>query len=147
MVKFIYDLKNAFFCGRPHYNYIETLIIGYHGSTLLRFCPIGATLSKHAKYRYHLFIQEIYLHRCATRLKSRSFVIFKRNVNEYEYVNVNDQANCFNNSIPALFIENTSTTVSGSCIEDIETKLIIEFGCLHKWLLKNRLSLRVSKTE
>ena len=38
-----------------------------------------------------------------------------------------DLQNCLNNSIPALFADDTNTTVSGSSIEDVKIKLNVEF--------------------
>ena len=60
---------------------------------------------------------------------------------------VNDVPNCLSNSIPALFPDDTNVTTSGSSMEDIQLKLNNELDNLHHWLLANKLSLNVSKTE
>lgn len=60
---------------------------------------------------------------------------------------INDLPNCLSNSIPALFADDTNITTSGSSIEDIRIKLNNQLDKLHHWLLANKLSLNVSKTE
>ena len=46
-----------------------------------------------------------------------------------------------------MFADDTNVTVSSSSIEDIQIKLNNELEKLHHWLLANKLSLNVKKTE
>jgi hypothetical protein len=52
-----------------------------------------------------------------------------------------------NDSIPAMFSDDTNVTTTGSSMEDIKIKLNTELENLHHWLLANKLSLNVGKTE
>ena len=60
---------------------------------------------------------------------------------------INDLPNCLSDSIPALFADDTNVTTTGSSMEDIQKKLNNELENLHHWLLANKLSLNVGKTE
>ena len=60
---------------------------------------------------------------------------------------VNDLPNCLSNSISAPFANDTNVTTSGPSVEDIQCKLNNELDDLNQWLLANRLSLNVGKTD
>ena len=48
---------------------------------------------------------------------------------------------------PRLFADDTNLTVSGNSITDLETAVNSDLEKLRKWLIANKLSLNVAKTE
>ena len=54
---------------------------------------------------------------------------------------------CLSDSTPALFADDTNVTVTGTSIQDIESKLNGELNNLYCWLLANKLTLNASKSE
>ena len=54
---------------------------------------------------------------------------------------------CLSDSTPALFADDTNVTVTGTSIQDIESKLNGELNNLYSWLLANKLTLNASKWE
>jgi hypothetical protein len=46
-----------------------------------------------------------------------------------------------------LFADDTNLTVSGNSITDLETAVNSDLEKLRKWLIANKLSLNVAKTE
>ena len=62
---------------------------------------------------------------------------------------INDLPNCFDSSVPALFADDTITnlTVYGASASEIQNILEIELNKVHTWLLDNKLTSNVKKTE
>ena len=60
---------------------------------------------------------------------------------------VNDLPNCLGSSVPALFADDTNLTASGASASEIQDILEIELNKVHTWLLANKLTLNVKKTE
>ena len=60
---------------------------------------------------------------------------------------INDLPNCLDSSVPALFADDTNLTVSGSTTCEIQEKLEKDLNNIHMWLLANKLTLNVNKTE
>ena len=51
------------------------------------------------------------------------------------------------NDLPALFADNTNLPVSVATTCEIEEKLETDLNNVHRWLLANKLTLNVQKTE
>ena len=60
---------------------------------------------------------------------------------------VNDLPNCLDNSCPAMYADDTNLTVCSSDINNLEEALNSENCNIHQWLLSNKLTLNVDKTE
>ena len=60
---------------------------------------------------------------------------------------INDLPNCLKSSVPALFADDTNLSVHGATAGDIEEKLESDLNNVHNWLLVNKLTLNVKKTE
>ena len=60
---------------------------------------------------------------------------------------INDLPNCLKSSVPALFADDTNLSVHGVTTEEIEEKLETDLTNVHNWLLINKLTLNVQKTE
>lgn len=60
---------------------------------------------------------------------------------------INDLPNCLESSAPALFADDTNLSVSGTTTSEIEDKLEMDLNNVHCWLLANKLTLNVKKTE
>ena len=60
---------------------------------------------------------------------------------------INDLPNCLKSSVPALFADDTNLSVHGVTTEEIEEKLETDLNNVHNWLLINKLTLNVQKTE
>ena len=58
---------------------------------------------------------------------------------------INDLPNCFNSGTAAMYADDT--TVTGDDTASLEMQINKELECLNKWLVVNKLSLNVSKTE
>ena len=54
---------------------------------------------------------------------------------------------CLDKRKPRLFADDTNLTVSGGSITDLETAVNSDLEKLGKWLIANKLSLNVAKTE
>ena len=46
-----------------------------------------------------------------------------------------------------MFADDTNITSSGNCIDDVENAVNSDLKNLRKWLMANKLSLNVAKTE
>ena len=57
---------------------------------------------------------------------------------------INDLPECLNNTRPRLFADDTNLTASGNSIADVE---LADLDNLRNWLIANKLSLNVAKTE
>ena len=62
-------------------------------------------------------------------------------------VYINDLPRCLRTSTPAMYADDTNITVVGKTSEEIEKSLNSELENIHKWLLANKLTLNVNKTE
>ena len=60
---------------------------------------------------------------------------------------INDLPNCLDSSVPALFADDTNLTASGASASEIQDILEIELNKVHTWLLANKLTLNIKKTE
>ena len=60
---------------------------------------------------------------------------------------VNDLPQCLNKTKPCLFADDTNLTASGDSITDVEIAANSDLENLRKWLIANKLSLNVAKTE
>jgi hypothetical protein len=60
---------------------------------------------------------------------------------------INDLPECLHEAAPRLFADDTNLTVAGESIEEVELAMNNDLLSVHTWLLANKLSLNVSKTE
>ena len=60
---------------------------------------------------------------------------------------INDLPQCLNNTKPRLFADDTNLTATGDSIPHLETAVNSDLENLRKWLIANKLSLNVAKTE
>ena len=60
---------------------------------------------------------------------------------------INDLPNCFNSGTAAMYADDTTVTFSADDTASLELQINKELECLNKWLVVNKLSLNVSKTE
>ena len=60
---------------------------------------------------------------------------------------INYLAECLNHTTPRLFADNTNLTVAGDSIQEIESNMNSDLAHINQWLLANKLSLNVVKTE
>jgi hypothetical protein len=60
---------------------------------------------------------------------------------------VNDLPNCVENSNIRMFADDTTLTASGKSIQQIESKINCDLINIKEWLLGNKLSLNLTKTE
>ena len=60
---------------------------------------------------------------------------------------INDLPNCLQQTIPRLFADDTNLTASGETIGEIEVAMNLDLECVKKWLISNKSSLNVAKTE
>ena len=60
---------------------------------------------------------------------------------------VNDLPNCLDQAEPSMFADDTNISTSAGSVEKLETQLNIELDKIYRWLVANRLTLNVSKTE
>ena len=62
-------------------------------------------------------------------------------------VPINDLPNCLNRTNPRLYADDTNLTATGESISDVEMAMNSDLEDLRKWLIANKLSLNVAKTE
>ena len=60
---------------------------------------------------------------------------------------INDLPECLNNTRPQLFADDTNLTASGNSMTDVEVAVNSDLENLRNWLMANKLSLNVAKTE
>ena len=60
---------------------------------------------------------------------------------------INDLPECLNHTTPRLFADDTNLTVAGDSIQEIESNMNSDLAPVNQWLLANKLSLNVVKTE
>ena len=59
----------------------------------------------------------------------------------------NDLPQCLSETKPSMFADDTNLTALGQCIKEVETAVNSDLENLRKWLMANKLSLNVAKTE
>ena len=74
---------------------------------------------------------------CTTRLYLRAIILFV----------VHDLPHCLNKTKPRMFADDTNLTASANSLTDLEAAANSDLENLRKWLIANRLSLNVAKTE
>ena len=60
---------------------------------------------------------------------------------------INDLPTCLNKTKPRLFADDTNIIAAGECLHDIEDAVNSDLENLRQWLMANKLSLNVAKTE
>ncbi|CAB4014635.1 Hypothetical predicted protein [Paramuricea clavata] len=60
---------------------------------------------------------------------------------------INDLPACLSKTKPRLFADDTNITAAGECLSDLEDAVNSDLEMLRKWLMANKLSLNVAKTE
>ena len=60
---------------------------------------------------------------------------------------INDLPSCLHSTKPRTFADDTNITSSGNCIDNVENAVNSGLENLRKWLMANKLSLNVAKTE
>ena len=60
---------------------------------------------------------------------------------------INDLPHCLKKKKPRLFADDTNLTASANSMTDLEAAVNSDLGNLRKWLIANKLSLNVAKTE
>ena len=60
---------------------------------------------------------------------------------------INDLPNCLQHSTARMFADDTNITVSGKSIKEAEVAINADLNNIREWLLSNRLSLNLVKTE
>ena len=60
---------------------------------------------------------------------------------------VNDLPNCLDQVEPSMFADDIDVSTSAESVEKLETQLNFELDSIYRWLVANRLTLNVSKTE
>ena len=60
---------------------------------------------------------------------------------------INDLPNCLNHAIPRMFADDTSISYSANTTGELQNVINSELKKLNSWLITNRLSLNIVKTE
>ncbi|CAB4026264.1 Hypothetical predicted protein [Paramuricea clavata] len=60
---------------------------------------------------------------------------------------INDLPNCLQHSTARMFADDTNITVSGKSVKEAEVAINVDLNNIREWLLSNRLSLNLVKTE
>ena len=60
---------------------------------------------------------------------------------------INDLPNCLTSTKASMFADDTNISCCGGSSVEIEQKLNTDFENVHKWLISNKLTLNVEKTE
>ena len=60
---------------------------------------------------------------------------------------INDLPNCLTHSSASLFADDANFTTEGISISEIKDKLCADINELHQWLLADKLTLNMNKTE
>ena len=60
---------------------------------------------------------------------------------------IDDLPRCLHRTKPRLFADDTNLTAPGKSISDVEIAMNSDLENLRKWLIANKLSLNVAKTE
>ena len=59
----------------------------------------------------------------------------------------NDLPNCLNFAMPRMFADDTNVSYAADSLNELQNVLNSELKSLHNWLITNRLSLNIAKTE
>ena len=62
-------------------------------------------------------------------------------------VYINDLPNCLNYSTPRMFADDTSVSYASNSADELQNVINSEIKCLKSWLIANKLSLNIAKTE
>ena len=62
-------------------------------------------------------------------------------------VYINDLPNCLNRASPRMFADDTNISIAANSVMELEPLINSELKNLHQWLVTNRLSLHIAKTE
>ena len=62
-------------------------------------------------------------------------------------VYINDLSNCLTSASPIYFADDTAITFAASTMTDLEDAVNLELRNIQRWLITNRLSLNIAKTE
>ena len=62
-------------------------------------------------------------------------------------VYINDLPNCLSNGLPSMYADDTNISFQSSNLIDLEDSMNNELSSLNSWLIANRLSLNIAKTE
>ena len=65
----------------------------------------------------------------------------------YFFVYINDLPNCLNSSRPRMFADGTSISYLSDSIEQLQNVMNSELKNVKDWLITNKLSLNITKTE
>jgi hypothetical protein len=60
---------------------------------------------------------------------------------------INDLPNCLQHSKPSMFADDTNVSIPAESLEELEVHLNSDLDNIHQWLVANKLTLNVSKTE
>ena len=60
---------------------------------------------------------------------------------------INDLPSCLDKASPTMFADDTNISIAANSVTELEQIINSELKNLHQWLLANRLSLNVAKTE
>ena len=60
---------------------------------------------------------------------------------------INDLPNCLNRASPRMFADDTNISIAANTVMELEPLINSELKNLHQWLVTNRLSLNIAKTE
>ena len=75
---------------------------------------------------------------CTTRLYLRAIILL---------LYINDFPHCLNKTKPRMFADDKNLTASANSLTDLEAAANSDLENLRKWLIANKLSLNVAKTE
>ena len=62
-------------------------------------------------------------------------------------LSIMQSVHCLDNSCPAMYADDTNLTVRSSDTNNLEEALNSEICNIHQWLLSNKFTLNVDKTE
>ena len=60
---------------------------------------------------------------------------------------INELPNSLNHAVPRMFADDTSVSYAANSVNELQNVLNSELKSLHNWLITNRLSLNIAKTE
>ena len=60
---------------------------------------------------------------------------------------INDLPHCLNYAMPRMFADDTNVSYAADSLNELQNVLNSELKSLHNWLITNRLSLNIAKTE
>ena len=60
---------------------------------------------------------------------------------------INDLPNCLNRASPRMFADDINISITANSVMELEPLINSELKSLHQWLVTNRLSLNIAKTD